>query len=389
MPVINSVVEAADAVRDWRRDFHRHPELLYDVHRTAGIVADKLRGFGCDEVVTGIGRTGVVAVVRGRQPGHRTVALRADMDALPLTEANTSLPYASESPGRMHACGHDGHTAMLLGAARHLCETRNFAGTAVLVFQPAEEGGAGGRAMVEDGMMTRFSIDEVFGMHNLPGLPLGHFALRSGPIMAAADRFEILIEGRGGHAAYPQMCIDPVLAGAHITTALQMIVARNTDPLEACVVSVTQFNAGSAGNVIPQSARLAGTVRSLKPETRAMAESRMRAIVKGVSDAHGTQGTVNYVRGYPVTVNHAGPSDFAATVAADVVGATNVETAMAPIMGAEDFSYMLEARPGAFVFVGNGDSAGLHHPAYDFDDAALPVGISYWVRLVEMALPLA
>ncbi|UDL94093.1 M20 family metallopeptidase [Lichenihabitans sp. PAMC28606] len=386
MPVINSVAEATEEVKVWRRDFHRHPELLYDVHRTAGLVADRLRAFGCDEVVTGIGRTGVVGIIRGNRPGPRTIAMRADMDALPITELSTTLPHASTTPGRMHACGHDGHTAMLLGAAQYLTGTRNFAGTAVVVFQPAEEGGGGGKAMVSDGLMARFGIDEIYGMHSLPGLPVGHFALRPGPIMAAADRFEIRLDGRGGHAANPHLCIDPVLAGAQITTALQMIVARNVDPLDACVVSVTQFNAGSAGNAIPQSARLGGTVRSLKAETRVLAERRLREIVAGVAAASGVDATVNYAHGYPVTVNHADQARFAATVAADVSGAQNVDAAIPPMMGAEDFSYMLEERPGAFLFIGNGDSAGLHNPGYDFDDTALPYGISFWGRLVETAL---
>ena len=387
MPVINSVVEAVGEIGRWRRDLHRHPELGYEVQRTAGLVADKLRDFGCDEVVTGVGRTGVVGVIRGRTAGNRTIALRADMDALPITEANASRPHASTSAGRMHACGHDGHTAMLLGAAQHLCATRNFVGNAVVVFQPAEEGGAGGKAMLDDGLMSRFSIDEIYGMHNLPGLPIGRFSMRAGPIMAAADRFEIRLEGRGGHAANPHLCIDPVLAGAQITSALQMIVARNVDPLDACVVSVTQFHAGSAGNAIPQDARLSGTVRTLKPETRAFAERRLREIVAGLSAAHGTTASVSYAHGYPVTINHPEQTRFAAAVAADIVGPAGVDSTIAPMMGAEDFSYMLEARPGAFVFIGNGDTAGLHHPAYDFDDTALPFGISYWARLVETAMP--
>ena len=389
MPVINSVVEASAEVAAWRRDIHRNPELGYDVHRTAGIVAEKLRAFGCDEVVTGVGRTGVVGVIRGRAEGQRTIALRADMDALPITETNTALPYASVTAGRMHACGHDGHTAMLLGAARYLCETRNFSGSAVVVFQPAEEGGAGGRAMVEDGLMTRFAIDEIYGMHNLPGLPVGQISLRPGPIMAAADYFEVAIEGKGGHAANPHLCLDPVLAGAQLVGALQMIASRNVDPLESCVLSVTQFNAGSARNAIPQTARLAGTVRTLSRDTRDLAERRLREIVAGVAAVHGVTCTVQYSRGYPVTVNHAAQARFAAGVAADVVGEAAVDAATAPMMGAEDFSYMLEARPGAFVFIGNGASAGLHHPGYDFDDAVLPVGISYWARLVETALPAA
>ncbi len=375
----------ADA-KDWRRDFHRHPETLYDVQRTAGLVAERLRAFGCDEVVTGLGRTGVVGVIRGRAAAPRTIALRADMDALPIAE-QTNLPYASGVPGKMHACGHDGHTAMLLGAARHLCDTRDFAGAVVCVFQPAEEGGAGARAMIQDGLMTRFGIDEVYGMHNLPGLAVGRFALRPGPIMAAADRFEIDIEGRGGHAAQPHQTIDPVLVGADIVTLAQSIVSRNADPLEACVVSVTVFQAGSAQNAIPNGAKLAGTTRTLTPEMRDLAETRLKAIVSGVAAAHGATATVRYARGYPVTRNHPDQARHAEAAAAAVAGTDNVDGAIAPIMGAEDFSYMLEARPGAFVFIGNGDSAGLHHPGYDFDDTAIPHGIRYWAELARTRLP--
>ncbi len=385
MPIDAQISAEATA---WRRDFHQNPEVLYDVHRTAGLVADRLKSFGCDEVVTGIGRTGVVGVIRGRSdrgPDMKTVALRADMDALPIGE-QTNLPYASRAEGKMHACGHDGHTAMLLGAAKALCAHRDFAGTAVCVFQPAEEGGAGARAMIEDGLMTRFGIDEVYGMHNLPGLPLGHFALRPGPIMAAADQFRIEIEGRGGHAAAPHQTVDPLLVGAQIVTMAQSIVSRNVDPLESCVVSVTQFQAGTALNAIPQTAKLAGTTRSLTPAVRDFTEQRLRAIVEGVAAAHGAQASITYTRGYPVTRNHFREAATAGRVATSIVGIDHVDANTSPIMGAEDFSYMLEARPGAFVFIGNGDSAGLHHPAYDFNDAAIPLGIRYWVTLVEAAL---
>ena len=371
----------ADA-RAWRRDLHQHPELLYDVHRTASLVAERLRAFGCDEVVTGIGRTGVVGVIRGRAGGTRTLGLRADMDALPIEE-RTNLAHASKVPGKMHACGHDGHTAMLLGAARHLAASRDFAGTAVVVFQPAEEGGAGARAMIDDGLMTRFGIDEVYGMHNLPGLAVGRFATRPGPIMAAADRFEIEIEGRGGHAAAPHQTIDPVLVGAHIVTMAQSIVARNVDPLDSCVVSVTTFHAGTAQNAIAQTATLSGTTRTLSPDVRDYAEARLRKIAESVGAAHGATVSTRYTRGYPVTRNHPDQTTIAAKAAERVAGTGNVEGAIAPIMGAEDFSYMLETRPGAFVFIGNGDSASLHHPGYDFADDALAHGIGYWVKLVQ------
>lgn len=385
MPVLNSIASFAEEVAAWRQDLHAHPELDYDVHRTAGIVAEKLRGFGCDEVVTGIGRTGVVGVIRGRLPGDGVIGLRADMDALPIVEA-TGRPYASTAPGKMHACGHDGHTAMLLGAARHLAETRNFAGTAVVIFQPAEEGGGGGKAMVEDGMMDRFGIREVYGMHNMPGLPVGHFGLRPGPMLAAADRFTVTIEGRGAHAAQPHQSIDTIVIGSAIVGALQTIVSRNVDPLKAAVVSVTQFHAGEAFNVLPQTATLRGTVRSFEPEVQDLVEARMADIIAGVAALHGARASFEYVRGYPSTRNHPEQTDFAAQVAAHVAGTEQVDTAFPPVMGAEDFSFMLEARPGAFIFVGNGPSAGLHHPAYDFDDAVIPVGVSYWARLVESRL---
>ncbi len=385
MPIDESIVAEATA---WRRDIHQNPEVLYDVHRTAALVADKLRSFGCDDVVTGLGRTGVVGVIRGRSSSagdSRTLAMRADMDALPIGE-QTNLPYASRNEGKMHACGHDGHTAMLLGAAKILCANRNFSGTAVCVFQPAEEGGAGARAMIGDGLMTRFGIDEVYGMHNLPGLPVGQFALRPGPIMAAADQFRIEIEGRGGHAAAPHQTVDPLLVGAHIVTLAQSIVARNVDPLDSCVVSVTQFQAGTALNAIPQTAKLGGTTRSLTPAMRDLAEQRLRTIMDGVAAAHGATATLHYTRGYPVTINHAREAATAERVATSLVGRDHVDGKVSPIMGAEDFSYMLEARPGAFVFIGNGNSAGLHHPAYDFNDDAISLGIRYWVTLAEMEL---
>ena len=368
----------------WRHDFHRHPELMYDVFRTADRVAGLLRLFGCDAVVPGIGRTGVVGLIHGRNQG-RVIGLRADMDALPIHEAS-AVAHQSLTPGKMHACGHDGHMAMLLGAARQLCATRDFAGTAAVIFQPAEEGGAGGKAMLDDGLMERFVIEEVFGMHNMPGLAAGLFAIRPGAMLAAADRFDIIIEGRGGHAAKPQDCIDPVLAGAQIVTALQAIVARSVDPLDACVISVTRFEAGSAYNVIPQTAALAGTVRTLAPETRLLAERRLREVAAGIGAAHGARVRVDYAQGYPVTRNHAAQTAFCAKVAAQVAGSPGIDTSIAPVMGAEDFSYMLEARPGAFIFIGNGPSAGLHHPGYDFNDAILPVGADYWVKLVEAGL---
>jgi amidohydrolase len=390
MPILNRVAEMHAEITAWRRDLHAHPELLYDVHRTASTVADKLRSFGCDEVVTGIGRTGVVGVIRGHRADatdlRRTIGLRADMDALPIAE-ETNVPYQSTVPGKMHACGHDGHTAMLLGAAKYLAETRNFAGTAVVIFQPAEEGGGGGRAMVQDGLMDRFSIQEVFGMHNTPGLPVGHFAIRQGPIMASADRLRIEIEGHGSHAAKPHLGVDPVLVGAQIVNQIQSVVSRNTDPLDAAVVSITLFQAGTADNVIPQNALLRGTARSLSAHVRDMLERRLYEIVEGTARVYGATAKLTYQRDYPVTINHDQQTAFAAAVATDVVGPDRVETDTRPMMGAEDFSFMLNERPGSYIFVGNGNSAGLHHPAYDFNDEAIPAGTSYWVRLVETALP--
>jgi amidohydrolase len=386
MPIINRVADLHDEITAWRRDIHAHPELLYDVHRTAASVADKLKGFGCDEVVTGMGRTGVVGVIRGKKgAGTRVIGLRADMDALPIQEAN-DIAYKSTVPGKMHACGHDGHTAMLLGAARYLTETRNFAGTAVVIFQPAEEGGAGGKAMVQDGLMDRFRIEEVYGMHNYPGLPVGQFALRAGPLMAAADRITIEIEGRGGHAARPHISVDTILVGAQMINQVQSIVARNVDPLDAAVISICVFQAGSTDNVIPQTALLRGTARSLTPVVRDLLEKRLHEVVAGTAQLYGATAKLTYRRDYPVTRNHERQTAFAASVAAQVVGAERVDDHAAPVMGAEDFSFMLEARPGAFIFVGNGESAGLHHPAYDFNDDAIPVGTSYWVKLVETAL---
>jgi amidohydrolase len=388
MPIVNRIADLHGEITAWRHDIHAHPELLYDVHRTAASVAEKLKSFGCDEVVTGIGRTGVVGVIRGskRDDSGRVIGLRADMDALPIEEAN-DLPYRSTVPGKMHACGHDGHTAMLLGAARYLTETRNFAGTAVVIFQPAEEGGAGGKAMVKDGLMERFRIEEVYGMHNYPGLPVGQFGLRPGPLMAAADRLTIEIEGRGGHAARPHISVDTVLVGAQIINQIQSIVSRNVDPLQAAVISICVFQAGSTDNVIPQTALLRGTARSLTPEVRDLLERRLHEVVTGTAQLYGATAKLTYKRDYPVTRNHERQAAFAAAVAAQVVGQERVDDRFASVMGAEDFSFMLEARPGAFIFVGNGDSAGLHHPAYDFNDETIPIGTSYWVKLVETALP--
>jgi len=386
MPISAAINDLVPEVRAWRREIHQNPGLMYDVDETAKFVAERLRAFGCDEVRTVVGRTGVVGVIRGaRGASPRSIGLRADMDALPIEE-ETNLPYRSRTPGKMHACGHDGHTAMLLGAARRLAETRDFAGNAVVIFQPAEEGGAGAMAMIDDGLLDRFGVDEVYGMHNWPGSPVGAFALRKGPLMAAADEITITIEGKGGHGAQPHLCIDPVMVGAQIVTALQTITSRNVDPLDSSVISITQFKAGAANNIIPQSAWLNGTVRTLKPATRDKVEKRIHEIAAGLAEASGASARVEYRRGYPPTVNHEAQTDFAASIARKVSSDSRVDVNTPPVMGSEDFSFMLEARPGAFIFIGNGDSANLHHPAYDFNDEVLPHGMSYWVELVETAL---
>ena len=385
MPILNRAADLQQEVAEWRRHLHTNPELGFDVFKTSAFVAAKLKEFGCDEVGTGLGKTGVVGSIRGRKGGGSTVGLRADMDALPITEI-TGKPYASATPGKMHACGHDGHTAMLLGAAKYLAETRNFAGSVAVLFQPAEEGGGGGNEMVKDGMMDRFGIGKVFGMHNMPGLPVGQFAIRPGAIMAATAEFTIRIKGRGGHAAMPHGTIDPVVIGSQLVGALQTIASRNTDPVESLVISVTKFHAGDAYNVIPETAELAGTVRTLKKEVAKSAEQRMRTVCAGIAATFGAGIELDYDANYPVTFNHAEETAFAGDVAAGIAGDGHVHRAMPPLMGGEDFSYMLEARPGAFIFIGNGDTAGLHHPAYDFNDEAIAHGISYWAKLAETAL---
>ena len=385
MPIKNRLAELHDEITAWRRDFHAHPELQFDTQRTAGIVAEKLAAFGCDEVVTGIGRTGVVGVIRGRKTGSgRVVGLRADMDALPIEET-TGLDYASTVPGKMHACGHDGHTAMLLGAAKYLAETRNFDGTAVVIFQPAEEGGGGGREMVEDGLMERFDIQEVYGMHNWPGMAVGQFAIRPGPFFAATDEFRIVVKGRGGHAAKPHDTIDPALVASHIVLALQSIASRNVDPVAQVVVSVTSIETSShAFNVIPSHVRMRGTVRSLDEGVRDLAAANLTRIAEATAQAYGAEADVTYRRGYPVMENHADQTAFAADVAAKVAG-TCAEAPL--IMGGEDFAFMLNARPGAYILVGNGDTAMVHQPDYNFNDEAIPAGASWWAEIVETAMP--
>jgi amidohydrolase len=386
MPVKNRIADMLPEIAEWRRDFHAHPELLFEVQRTAARVAELCRSFGCDEVVEGVGRTGVVAVIRGKSDASgRVVGLRADMDALPISE-QTGVDYASTVPGRMHACGHDGHTSMLLGAAKYLAETRNFDGTAICIFQPAEEGGGGGREMVKDGMMERFGIQEVYGMHNMPGIPLGEFAIRPGAMMAAADQFDITLTGKGGHAARPHDCIDTVVVAAQVIVALQTIASRGVDPLKQVVLSVcTVATDSTAHNVIPQVVKLKGTVRTMDFAVQDFVERRLKEVAEGVALALGAQAEVVYQRGYPVTMNAEANTGFAADVAEAISGKVNRETP--PLMGAEDFSFMLLERPGAYIFVGNGDTAMVHHPAYNFDDNVIPFGSSWYAGMVEARMP--
>ncbi|MCW1955019.1 MAG: M20 family metallopeptidase [Roseobacter sp.] len=386
MPVINRIAGFAEEMTAWRRHVHMHPELGRDCHETAAFVVERLTEFGITEITTGWAESGVVAVIEGQGAGP-VIGLRADMDALPMEEI-TGLDYASKTPGKMHACGHDGHTAMLLGAAKYLAETRNFTGKAVLIFQPDEEGGGGGEAMVQEGMMERFGIDEVYAIHNGPGLEAGQVAMVAGPIMAAVDSFYIDIQGKGGHGAMPHESVDPVVAAVGMVQAIQTIVSRNNDAQERLVVSVTQINTGTATNIIPDTARICGTVRSFDAHVRDMVEQRMGEIVAGQAASYGVSATLTYDRGYPATVNDAGRTAFAAEVAREIVGAALVDEEAKPMMAAEDFSYMLEQRPGTYAFVGNGAGAMVHHPAYDFNDAIAPVGASFLARLVEKAAPL-
>ncbi len=388
MPVKNRLAEMHDEITKWRRHLHSHPELMYDVHETAAFVVDRLKGFGVDEITPGIGKTGVVAVIKGRTDTQgRVIGLRADMDALPIEEA-TGLDYASTVSGKMHACGHDGHTSMLLGAAQYLAETRNFDGTVVLIFQPAEEGGAGGLAMCQDGLMDRWGIQEVYGMHNMPGMPVGEFAIRPGALLASSDEFEIVITGKGGHAAAPHEAVDTTLVASHIVVALQSVVSRTVDPIKRVVLTVGTFETDSvASNVIAHTVRLQGTVRTLDPEYRKIAETRVRRIAEDTASAFEAVAQVTWTPGYPVTVNSDAETTHAAEAAQAVSGKVNDSTD--PIMPSEDFAYMLEERPGAYIFIGNGDTAMCHHPEYNFDDDAIPAGCSWFAELVERRLPVA
>ena len=388
MAIENWVAKEVDSLTEFRRDLHRNPELLYDVTRTAASVAEALRAAGVDEVHEGIGRTGVVGVIRGQSGGSgRMIGLRADMDALPIHE-ETGKPWASEVPGKMHACGHDGHTTMLLGAARHLAESRAFDGTVIVIFQPAEEGGAGAKAMIDDGLFTRWPCNEVYGMHNRPNLPVGQFTTSSGPIMGSVDEVKITITGRGGHAARPEQTIDPLMVSAALLQAIQTIHSRNMDPIDSAVISLCTIHAGNAFNVIPQAVELTGTVRTLREEVRDLVEARLGAMVEHIALAYGGEGKLDYIRHYPVTVNHERETGLAAKAAQEVAGVENVHLDMPQTLGGEDFSFMLNTVPGALINVGNGPSAGLHHPAYDFNDDVIASGCSYWTTLVRQRLPL-
>ena len=386
MPVKNRAAEFQKEVAAWRRDIHENPEILYDTHRTSALVAEKLKEFGCDEVVTGIGRSGVVAVIRGKSDSKgRAIGLRADMDALPMQE-QTGLPHASKIPNAMHACGHDGHTAMLLGAAKYLAETRNFDGTAVMIFQPAEEGGNGGEAMVKDGMMERFGIDEVYAIHNSPGIEAGTFAIRPGPILASVDEFTLHLSGRGGHGAKPNMTVDTTVMMCHMITALQTIVSRNMDPVEKAVMSLTSAETSSkAFNVIPDKAEVRGTIRTHSEDVRAMIPKRIKEIAEGVAATFGGSVELEMRIGVPVTINDDAATEYARAAAQAVGLCEDVPI----LMGGEDFSFMLQERPGAMIRLGNGPSAGLHHPEYDFNDEIIPAGISWFAEIVEGRMPAA
>ncbi len=388
MPIKNRLADLHPDIVAWRHDIHAHPELRFEEHRTAGLVSERLRGFGCDEVITGVGQTGVVGVIHGRNGASgRTIAFRADMDALPIDEA-TGLPHASTHPGKMHACGHDGHTSMLLGAAQYLAETRHFDGTVVLLFQPAEEGSGGARAMIADGVLDHWNVEEVYGMHNWPGLPVGSFAVRTGPQMAAVDFFEIEVQGRGGHAALPQTVVDTTLAASHIVVALQSVVGRNVDPLQTAVLSVCGLKSDTyAYNVIPDRVLLSGTVRYLEPSVQTLVRTRLQALVESTAEAYGATAKIDHTERVAPTINDPDAADRAAEVARRVAG--DVVRDLDPVMPGEDFSDFLKERPGAFLFIGNGDSADLHNPAYEFNDAAIPAGSSWFAEMAETRLPVS
>ena len=386
MPIKNRFAELYPTIVEWRHDFHRNPELQYELPKTAAKVADLLRSFGCDEVVEGVGKSGVVGVIHGQvDTSRRVIGLRADMDALPIDEKSDVL-YKSEIPGVMHACGHDGHTSMLLGAAQYLCETRNFDGKAAVIFQPAEEGGAGAKAMIDDGLVTRFNIDEFYGIHNMPGIETGKFAIRQGPLMASADRFKIILTGKGGHAAMPHLAVDTTLVAAQILVNLNLIVSRSIDPLKRVVVTAGTFKTDSSAlNVIANTVELEGSVRSLDEDVRDLVQERLSQVAEGTAAANQCEITIEYERGYPITDNNEEATQHAISVASSV---SEVDTDTPPIMPSEDFAYMLMEKPGAFIFLGNGDSQMLHNPEYIFDDEAIPFGSSWYAGMVEERLPI-
>jgi hippurate hydrolase len=386
MPVLNRIADYADEMKEWRRHLHRHPELEFGCHKTAAYVAERLREIGVDEIHEGIATSGIVAIING-QGGGPTIGLRADMDALPITE-QTGADYASAMPGIMHACGHDGHTTMLLGAAKYLAETRRFRGRVALIFQPAEEEGGGGNVMVKEGILDRFRMDEVYALHCAPNLPLGHFATMPGPIMAAVDTARITLTGKGGHGAHPDLCIDPLIAGVGMVSALQTIVSRNINPLREVVVSVTEFHSGTANNIIPETAWFGATIRTFDEGVRMQIKRRFEEIVTAHAAAYGVMAEIGYELGYPATVNHPERTEFAVSVASEIAGEAGVDADNGREMGAEDFSYLLEKRPGCYLFLGQGDGPGLHHPRFDFNDEIAPHGASFFARLVERALPL-
>lgn len=385
MPVVNRIADFANDMKEWRQWMHRHPELQFDCHETAAYVVDRLRDFGISDIHQGIATSGVVAIIKGQGAGP-TIGLRADMDALPIDE-DTGVAYASENAGKMHACGHDGHTTMLLGAAKYLAETRRFKGRVALIFQPAEEGGGGADVMVQDGVLDRFGIEQVYALHNTPGVPVGHFQTTPGPLLAAVDTFEIQITGQGGHGAMPHETKDPIVAAVGIVQAIQTIVSRNNYAMDDLVVSVTQVHSGSADNIVPEGAYICGTVRSFDKGVQHLVTRRLEQIVAGQAAAYDVQAELDYQIGYPATVNHPKETEFAADVAREISGDAAVDGACGREMGAEDFAYMLEARPGCYLFLGQGDGAGLHHPRYNFNDDIAPIGASFFARIVERALP--
>ena len=386
MPIVNRIADYHDEMKEWRQYIHKNPELNFDCHKTADFVIKKLQEFGVDEIHEKIAESGVVAIINGKNPGS-TIGLRADMDALPLQEIKDH-EYKSAIDGKMHACGHDGHTTMLLGAARYLAETKNFSGRVALIFQPAEEGGGGGEVMCKEGIMDTFDIKQVFGIHNTPGLPLGFFSTNPGPVLAAADSFSIWVSGQGGHGANPEETIDPVIAAVQIAQAIQTISSRNLSALDSVVISVTQIHTGTINNIVPGEAFINGTVRTLNKSSQRTVVKRLKEICAGTAQAFGAKADLEYEYGYPPTVNHPKETAFAVEVAAEISGDVNVDSNAPPIMAAEDFAYMLEERPGAYLNVGQGDSAALHNPEYDFNDELSPIGASFFVKLVEKAQPL-